>query len=189
VLKERIVVVDQGIPIGSVDSSHAFDDGALEVGAGGVQYSRVIEFYRKIVGLFGGLGLTAKIVLVVVVTVGTTALAMAVVVWLPPDHFTRQASRDSFIYRHPALRWSLFVVKNLLGLAILPMGVVMALPLVPGPGLVFIVIALSLLDFPGKKHLERKLLGRPSVLKFINDVRTQFGKPPMVIETVQPGSE
>ena len=148
-----------------------------------MQYDRVVEFYRKIVGLFGGLGLTAKILLVVVVTVGTTALAMAIVVWLPPDHFRRQASREGFIHRHPALRWSLFVVKNLLGLAILPLGVIMALPLVPGPGLVFIVIALSLLDFPGKRHLERKLLGRPSVMKFMNDVRTQFGKPPLVIET------
>ena len=60
-------------------------------------------------------------------------------------------------------------------------GLVMALPLVPGPGLVFILVALSLLDFPGKRVLEAKLLGRPAVLQFMNNMRRRFGRPPLVI--------
>jgi hypothetical protein len=58
----------------------------------------------------------------------------------------------------------------------------MALPLVPGPGLVFILIGLSLLDFPGKRSLERRLLAVPTVLRFLNEVRQRFRRPPLLIE-------
>ena len=80
------------------------------------------------------------------------------------------------------VRWTLLVLKNALGLVVLPLGIFMSLPLVPGPGLVFVLLGLSLLDFPGKRRLERKLVGRPSVIRFLNDLRANFGKPPFVVE-------
>jgi hypothetical protein len=58
----------------------------------------------------------------------------------------------------------------------------MALPLVPGPGLVFILLGLSLLDFPGKRSLERRLLSVPRVQRFLNEVRERFGRPPLIID-------
>jgi hypothetical protein len=139
----------------------------------------VVEFYRKLAHFYGALPWSLKVGLVVGVTVLTTAGAMAVLVWLPPDHFNRARREDR---RHVVLRWTLKILKNLLGLVVLPLGIVMALPLVPGPGLVFILIGLSLLDFPGKRALERRLLGRPSVLRYINEVRARFGRGPLVVE-------
>jgi hypothetical protein len=58
----------------------------------------------------------------------------------------------------------------------------MSMPMVPGPGLVFLLLGISLLDFPGKKKLERQLVRRPSVMRFLNDLRGSFGKAPFVVE-------
>jgi hypothetical protein len=142
----------------------------------------VLELYRKALDAYASLGTAAKAGLIIGIALVTTAFAMAVVVWLPQDHFRAKTDGEGRPSRHPLLRWTLTIFRNVLGILILPLGVVMALPLVPGPGLVFIVIGLSLIDFPGKKALERRLLARPGVRKFLNDLRANFGKPPLVLD-------
>ena len=76
------------------------------------------------------------------------------------------------------LRIGFLVLKNLLGLIMLPLGIIMSLPLVPGPGLVFMLLGLSLLNFPGKRKAERALIRRPSVTRVLTKMRARFGKPP-----------
>jgi hypothetical protein len=144
----------------------------------------VISFYRRLVHAYGGMSFAVKAGTVVVLAVVTTALGVVVVVWLPADHFSRLPDPDvnSGWRRHRVLRWTVLVMKNLLGLLVLPLGVLMALPLVPGPGLVFILIGLSLLDFPGKRSLERRLLAVPAVLRFLNEVRHRFRRAPFVVD-------
>jgi hypothetical protein len=39
----------------------------------------------------------------------------------------------------------------------------------------------SLLDFPGKRRLERKIVSQPAVLRGINKLRHRFGQPPLTI--------
>jgi hypothetical protein len=127
------------------------------------------------------MGLATNAAIAVLAFLVTTGAAVAVVVLMPADHFSRPPGQDSAARRHPLLRWTLIVLKNVAGLVILPLGVIMALPLVPGPGLVFILVGLSLLDFPGKRSLERRLLAVASVQRFLNRVRERFGRPPLVI--------
>lgn len=141
----------------------------------------MIDFYRRLLGHFRGMGLATNAAIAVLAFVVTTGAAVAVVVLMPADHFSRPPGQDSAARRHPLLRWTLIVLKNVAGLVILPLGVIMALPLVPGPGLVFILVGLSLLDFPGKRSLERRLLAVASVQRFLNRVRERFGRPPLVI--------
>lgn len=141
----------------------------------------VIDLYRRLTAAFGGMGLVPYVIVVTTIFLVTTAFAVGVVVWLPADHFSRPPGEGTLARRHPVLRWTLVVLKNLLGAVILPLGVVMALPLVPGPGLVFILVGLSLLDFPGKRSLERRLLATPTVYRFLNRVRHRFSRPPLVI--------
>jgi hypothetical protein len=124
----------------------------------------------------------AKVGLIVAIALITTAAGMAVIVRLPAEHFVRKPPPDSWWRRHRIIRWTLLGLKNLLGLLVLPLGIFMTLPLVPGPGLVFVLLGLSLLDFPGKRKLERKIVERPTVIRFLNDLRASFGKPPFVIE-------
>ena len=141
----------------------------------------VIALYRRLLHTFAGHGLVVDGLVALAITVVTTALAVAVVAWMPADHFSRPPGQDSLARTHPALRFTLHLLKNALGLLIVPLGVIMALPLVPGPGLVFILVGLSLLDFPGKRRLERRLLAVPAVLRFLNRVRVRFRRPPLVI--------
>jgi hypothetical protein len=39
-----------------------------------------------------------------------------------------------------------------------------------------------LLDVPGKRSLERKLIRRPSILKSVNRLRARYRKPPILTE-------
>jgi hypothetical protein len=143
----------------------------------------VTEFFRNIAEAYGGLGVTLRIVIIVVIAVVTSVAGVAVLVRLPSNHFLdRTAPPPLTIWRrHPALRITLLVLKNLLGIVVLPLGIVMSLPLVPGPGLVFILLGLSLLDFPGKRALERSLIRRPFVLRMLNNMRFKFGRPPFEV--------
>jgi hypothetical protein len=38
-----------------------------------------------------------------------------------------------------------------------------------------------MLDFPGKRKVEAKLIGQPTVLSVINGMRQKFNKPPLVL--------
>jgi hypothetical protein len=144
----------------------------------------VIPLYRRLVHSYGQMSFGAKAAAVGALFVVTSALGVVVVVWLPADHFSRPPARDGDAgwRRHPVLRWTVLGAKNVLGLLVLPLGIFMALPLVPGPGLVFVLVGLSLLDFPGKRSLERRLLAIPAVLRFLNDVRHRFRRAPLVID-------
>jgi hypothetical protein len=113
------------------------------------------------------------------VSVLTIAIATAVVVRMPADYFVRRRAPDGLWPGHPALRWSLRLAKNLLGVVVVLLGLVMALPLVPGPGVLFVLVGLGLVDFPGKRSLELRLLRVPTVLSSVNRLRVRFGKPLM----------
>jgi hypothetical protein len=43
------------------------------------------------------------------------------------------------------------------------------------------LIGISMLDFPGKRKVEAKLIGQPTVLHAINGMREKFGKPALII--------
>ena len=60
-------------------------------------------------------------------------------------------------------------------------GIVLSIPGVPGQGLLTILLGVMLLDFPGKRRLELKIVSRPSVLKTVNSLRSKFGKPKLVL--------
>ena len=105
-----------------------------------------------------------------------------VLVKLPPTYFQRSHSRDFWIDRHPVLRWGGIALKNLFGLLLVALGVVMALPGVPGQGVLTVLLGLMLMDFPGKRALEYKLVSRPKVLQAINALRARFGRPPVVLD-------
>jgi hypothetical protein len=147
-----------------------------------MQNRGVISYYHWLIHAYASMSLGAKVLAIAVVAVVTSALGVVIVVWLPADHFSRLPTPDAGWRRHRVLRWTVLVIKNLLGIAVLPFGILMAVPLVPGPGLVFILIGLSLLDFPGKRSLERRLLAVPTVLRFLNEVRHRFRRPPLVID-------
>jgi hypothetical protein len=103
------------------------------------------------------------------------------VTWIPEDYFDRQRRpRTPFAGRHPALRWSALIGKNLAGAILILAGVAMLL--LPGQGLLTLAVGVMLVDFPGKHRLERKIVGWPPVLRSVNWLRQRANVPPMRVE-------
>ena len=74
------------------------------------------------------------------------------------------------------------IIKNLLGAILFVLGVIMSLPGVPGQGILTILLGLMLLDVPGIRRLERKLVRRPKVFRTINRIRARYHKPPLELD-------
>lgn len=106
------------------------------------------------------------------------ALAAAAVVCLPADYFDpAPAAVARAAAAHPLHRWTLFLVRNVVGAALVVVGI--ALLFLPGQGLLTLLFGLMLVDFPGKRALVGKLLARPHVMSAANRWRAKFGKPPL----------
>ena len=107
------------------------------------------------------------------------AIVSLILVKLPADYFSKDNKKRFASNSHPMLRPLMILGKNLLGIVLVALGVVLSLPGVPGQGLLTILLGIMLLDFPGKDRLERNLLSKPSIVNTINRLRGRFGKPPL----------
>jgi hypothetical protein len=83
---------------------------------------------------------------------------------------------------HPVLRLLGHLAKNAVGAIFVFAGFLMLF--LPGQGILTMLIGITMLDFPGKRKLEAKMIGQPAVLNAINGMREKFGKPPL---TIAPG--
>jgi hypothetical protein len=119
--------------------------------------------------------------LAVATFVGSLAMVTIVIVLLPATYFSW--APGWWGDRYPLIRWTVLVLKNLLGAAIVAVGIAMLF--LPGQGILTILIGLLLLNFPGKRRLLLLLLRRPGVLDSINRLRARFHKPPLVVEEHQ----
>jgi hypothetical protein len=103
-------------------------------------------------------------------------------VMLPATYFLDSHDRGLWIDHHPAVRWTGIILKNFLGVVIIAFGAALSLPGIPGQGLLTILIGLVLLDFPGKRRLERRILHVRRVLDKTNSLRQRFGRPPLILD-------
>ena len=104
-----------------------------------------------------------------------------ILVKLPADHFSKNRKTKFWDGPRPALHAAKVVGKNILGVVLVALGVVLSLPGIPGQGLLTILLGIMLLDFPGRHRLEQKLLSKPSIVNTINRLRGRFGKKPLVL--------
>ena len=104
------------------------------------------------------------------------------VVLLPAKFFLDSQNRQLWVDQHPAVRWMGIIAKNLLGLLLVLIGLGLSVPGIPGQGLLTLLIGVILLDFPGKRRLERKIVGRPRVLRTLNRLRARFHRPPLIVD-------
>lgn len=111
--------------------------------------------------------------------VGSLIAIPFILVRLPAQYFDERHPRPWMENHHPILRMTGLIVKNVVGLVFLLAG--FAMLFLPGQGILTMLIGISLMDFPGKRRLERKLVGRPTVLKTINMMRAKFDRPPLTV--------
>jgi hypothetical protein len=105
----------------------------------------------------------------------------AVVIRMSPDYFLhRGPPPDSWRAQHPAARIGLVIAKNLCGVLLVLVGIIQSVPvLVPGFGLLTILIGILLLNFPGKRALELRIMRNTTVLRAVNAVRAKAGRAPI----------
>lgn len=137
---------------------------------------------HTIVRLARSLGWKAAALLSVTLALFSLAVALLIVVRWPVEQFKGEAVPPFWEHRHPAIRVLGLIGKNVAGYATVVLGIVLALPGVPGQGLLLILIGLTLLNFPGKRRLELRLIHRPAIRRVINSVRTRFGRPPLELD-------
>jgi hypothetical protein len=113
--------------------------------------------------------------------IGTLIVVPILVVRLPDDYFMKSHERTWLQNRRPVLRVTAYVIKNLIGCVFLLAG--LAMLVLPGQGILPMLIGISLMDFQGQQKLQRKLIGQPAVLRTINRIRQKFDRNPLVVQT------
>ena len=118
------------------------------------------------------LGIASLLMLVI-----SAVLIPFLIVRLPVDFYVEDNHRQRLFQDWPVLRIIFLVVKNTLGATLLIAGIMMLV--LPGQGILTILAALALLNFPGKRSLEMRILHQPVVLKSINWLRLRAGREPL----------
>ena len=110
------------------------------------------------------------------------AAIVVVMVKIPAHYFSSHYEDDFLPDSHWTVKWSAVILKNVLGVLLILLGLILSLPGVPGQGLLTILLGLIMLDIPGKRPLEARIIKRPKILAAINNLRARFKKPPLVLD-------
>lgn len=110
------------------------------------------------------------------------ALVSVILVKIPADYFQNSGKKKFLAKQTPVVRVLAIIGKNVAGVLLVILGVLLSLPGVPGQGILTILLGIMLLDFPGRRSLERRIVGWPKVFNAINKLRRRFDKPPLVLE-------
>ncbi len=113
------------------------------------------------------------------ISLGAIAIVM---VKIPANYFSSHYTQDFMPGSTWIVRWGAVIAKNIFGVLLIILGVLLSLPGVPGQGVLTILLGLIMIDIPGKRPLEAKIIKRPNVLAAVNNLREKYGKPPLVMD-------
>ncbi len=99
--------------------------------------------------------------------------------FIPTDYFQyAEPYRIHHSFKHPVIRLSIIIAKNILGWLLIITGAILFI--LPGQGLITMIAGLLLINFPGKRKVERKLISNHRVLHVINWLRAKRNKKPLL---------
>ncbi len=110
----------------------------------------------------------------------TTLIAVIVIVKIPANYFSSHYQQDFLPNSSWLTRWGAVVAKNIVGVVLVIAGIVMLIG--PGQGILTILIGLIMMDIPGKRPIEARIIKRPAVLHAVNALRARYGKPPLQMD-------
>ena len=117
----------------------------------------------------------------VVTFLANLALVSFILVKIPADYF-RESQGKFLAKQSPVIRVLALIGKNIAGVILVVLGVLLSLPGVPGQGVLTILLGVMLLDFPGRRRFERWILSSPRVFKAVNKLRKRFDKPKLILD-------
>jgi hypothetical protein len=101
---------------------------------------------------------------------------------IPANYFSSHYVQDFLPNSSWLVRWGAVIAKNIFGVLLIGLGILLSLPGVPGQGILTILLGLIMLDIPGKRPLEARIIKRPAVLGAINSLRSRYNKPPLIMD-------
>lgn len=117
-------------------------------------------------------------ILSIVTFVGSLIVVPWIISRLPTNYFSDEKRHLSKLSGyHPVVYISLRIIKNLVGIVFFIAGVAMLV--LPGQGVLTMLIGMGLTDFPGKYKIERKIVSNMKVFKALNWVRKRAGVLPL----------
>ena len=133
-------------------------------------FDSILTWLQTHQSILGWMGLFSLIMMV------ATLLTVPLMIVHLPSHFLNQ-EKDRLSTIATPWRWLYLIAKNCVGAVLLLAG--LAMLILPGQGLLTLVIGLGLMDFPGKRSLTRRLIGQQRVLGAINRLRARAHKAPL----------
>ncbi len=126
-------------------------------------------------GLWVGLGVGSAVLFF-----GTLLALPKLVASLPADYFVgpRAPVRPRSV--HPLLATARTVLRNVIGVLFVVAGVLMLV--LPGQGILTLLIGVALVDFPGKRGLEKRLARQRHVRKSLQWLRERADREPLRFE-------
>lgn len=103
-----------------------------------------------------------------------------VIVKIPANYFSSHYQQDFLPNSSWLTRWSVTILKNLVGVVLVLAGIIMLIG--PGQGILTILIGLIMIDIPGKRPIEAKIIKRPAILAAANGLRAKYNRPPLVMD-------
>ena len=116
----------------------------------------------------------------VVAIIASYGLIVIGMIKIPADYFSSTYVKEINLDNHFSIRWAAFIIKNIIGFILVIAGIIMIFT--PGPGVPTILLGLIMMDIPGKRPFEAKLIQRPMVLSAVNDLRAKYNKPPLIMD-------
>jgi hypothetical protein len=139
----------------------------------------ILDWLREHATLLWWLGIGSAVIFV-----ATLLLIPILIARLPADYFTTvRRRRPEWGSRHPALWTTTVILRNVVGALVVLGGIAMLV--LPGQGLLAILVGLTLIDFPGKTDLLRWLVRRRAVAGALNWIRARAGRPSLEIPGVR----
>ncbi|MCL5050742.1 hypothetical protein [Aliidiomarina maris] len=129
-------------------------------------FNTLVEWLQPYLVLIASISALLAIVSLVLVPI--------LLVQMPADYFL---AAHRIRRRHYTSRW-LQILRNMVAVVLMLAGILMLV--LPGQGLLTMMVAMILSDVPGKYRLERWFILRPGMLRAINWIRRRYHKKPMV---------
>src|SRR5689334_16871726 len=108
----------------------------------------------------------------IAVFIGSLIAIPIVLVGLPEDYLVHPPAKNKSL--------ASTIAKNALGVTLLAIGVAMLV--LPGQGILMVIVGLTLVDFPGRQRLMLKLMKQPKVQRVVTKIRARVGRPPLRTE-------
>jgi hypothetical protein len=116
-----------------------------------------------------------------VMFVGSLLVIRFLMIRIPSDYFLHPKQQIFHWRNSKVLGFIIFIGKNLIGFILMMIGLLMSVPGVPGQGILTILIGISLMNFPGRRRLELKIIQQKMILKSINAIRAKANKSSLIL--------